>query len=63
LYEAFPYLQGVHSIDIFQSNDNKSMFVVESDLDNEILISSEEREKLELTLLAIDDVDAEEFVE
>jgi hypothetical protein len=63
LYEAFPYLKGVHSIDIFQSNDNKSMFVVESDLDNEILISSEEREKLELTLLAIDDVDVEEFVE
>jgi hypothetical protein len=39
------------------------MFVVESDLDNEILISSEEREKLELMLLAIDDVDVEEFVE
>jgi hypothetical protein len=27
------------------------------------LISSEERERLELTLLAIDDVDVEEFVE
>jgi hypothetical protein len=39
------------------------MFVVESDLDNVILISSEERERLELTLLAIDDVDVEEFVE
>jgi hypothetical protein len=39
------------------------MFVVESDLDNVILISSEERERLELTLLAIDEVDAEEFVE
>jgi hypothetical protein len=28
-----------------------------------LLISSEERESLELTLLAIDDVDVEEFVE
>jgi hypothetical protein len=28
-----------------------------------LLISSEERERLELTLLAIDDVDVEEFVE
>ena len=63
LYADFPYLKGVYSIDIYQSDDNKSMFVVESDLGNEILISSEERESLELTLLAIDDVDIEEFVE
>jgi hypothetical protein len=62
LYEDFPYLKGVYSIDIYQSDDNKAMFVVESDLGNEILISSEERERLELALLAIDDVDAEEFV-
>ena len=63
LYEDFPYLKGVYSINICQSDDDKSMFVVESDLDNVILISSEERERLELTLLAIDEVDAEEFVE
>jgi hypothetical protein len=63
LYEDFPYLKGVYSINICQSDDDKFIFIVESDLDNEILISSEEREKLELTLLAIDDVDAEEFVE
>ena len=63
LYEDFPYLKGVYSIDIYQSDENKSMFVVESDLGNEFLISSEERERLELTLLAIDDVDVEEFVE
>jgi hypothetical protein len=63
LYEDFPYLKGVYSINICQSDDDKSMFVVESDLDSVILISSEERERLELTLLAIDDVDVEEFVE
>ena len=63
LYEDFPYLKGVYSINICQSDDDKSIFVVESDLDNVILISSEERERLELTLLAIDDVDVEEFVE
>jgi hypothetical protein len=63
LYEDFPYLKGVYSINICQSDDDKSMFVVESDLDNVILINCEERERLELTLLAIDDVDVEEFVE
>ena len=63
LYKEFPYLKGVHSIDIYQSVNDRSMFVVESDLNDKMLIDTEAREKLELALLAADGIDVEELVE
>ena len=63
LYEDFYYLKGVRSIDISQREQDKSIFEVETDQGELILIDTEERERLELALLAQDGIDVEEIIE
>ena len=56
-------LTSFRSIDISRSEHNKSIFEVESDQGELILIDTEEREKLELALLAQDGIDVEDIIE
>ena len=57
MYKEFPFLMGVNSIRISQSMDNKTMFVVRSDMDRETVLNSADCEKLELALLAIEGIE------
>ena len=63
LSEDIYCLKGVCSIDISQSEHDKSTFEVETDQGKLIVIDTEEPEKLELALLAEDGIDVEEIIE
>ena len=60
LYKSFPFLKGVNFLQIKQNADNKSYFDISLGGRIDIKISSVECEKLELALLAINDIEADE---
>jgi hypothetical protein len=57
MYKEFPFLTGVKSIRISQSMENKTVFVVRSDMDRETVINAADCEKLELALLAWEEIE------
>lgn len=60
LYEQFPFLKGVCSINISQSITGKSTFAVKFDINRKIMLGAADCEKLELALLSTDNVEVEE---
>jgi len=60
LYEHFPFLKGVYSINISQDKTDKSTFIVEFEINRKIMIGAADCEKLELALLSIDNIEVEE---
>lgn len=60
LYKMFPYLKGVSTVQITQNIDDKALFDLWLGERIQMSITSKEREKLELALLAVNDIDVYE---
>ena len=60
LYKMFPYLKGVSTVQITQNIDDKALFDLWLGERIQMSIASKEREKLELALLALNDIDVYE---
>lgn len=60
LYKSFPFLKGVNSIQIKQNSDDKSYFDISLGRRIQMKITSAECERLELALLAINDIEVDE---
>jgi hypothetical protein len=56
----FPYLKGVSTVQITQNIDDKALFDLWLGERIQMSIASKEREKLELALLAVNDIDVYE---
>ena len=60
LYKSFPFLKGVNSLQIKQNVDDKSNFDISLGDSIHMTITSAECERLELALLAINDIEVDE---
>ena len=60
MYKNFPFLKGVDIIRISQSLEDKSTFVVKYGINSEARINAVDCEKLELALLAMNDIRVDE---
>lgn len=62
LYKTFPFLKGINTLQISQNADNKSVYDILPGGRIGFQLTSSECEKLELALLALDDIRVEEDI-